>query len=150
MGIDEHQPRADAFYVGSLLGLRAVSFCVENMEQAFKSIKLELGQASDAADDLEARHVIADEVMNLGQQSYAVMEEVVAPLFDEWDGQLFPDIRQHLYLHSGFGLPVAYLFMRIGMNEEAEKERDLAAMQQTLDNPESINWDDLDKLLEDQ
>lgn len=142
LGMDASKPAAKAFRVGGLIGLRVTAACVDDIDVAFSRIALIPSVVGpDDADKLHIRQVFAKEIIDVGDEAYAAVEDRFLPLFDEWEDQLVPDVRHQRFLRSGFGLPMAYLFARHSLNQAT----DLANMEAQINAAEGdgLDWDAL-------
>lgn len=147
LGIDGKMPATRAFRVGSLLGLRVVSECVDWVDEAFSdgvALMPAISSDDNTEDKLQLRHEFGSAIVQIGQEGYAKVEDTFDPLFDAWEDVLEPQVRYQPYLRSGFGVPIAYLYRRYELNEEVEEaalQIDLEKMAAEAD--AGVNWDDL-------
>jgi hypothetical protein len=120
LGIDRKMPATRAFRVGSLLGLRVVSECVDWVDEAFSDgVALMPAINSEDEDKLQLRHEFGCAIIQMGQEGYAKVKDTFDPLFDDWEDALESQVQYQPYLRSGFGVPILYLYRRYELNQEA-------------------------------
>ncbi len=142
LGMEESKPVAKAFHTGELIGLRVAASCLDDVDAAFSGIGLvPTLEGATNEDKLHTRQLFANEIVNIGDEAFAAVEDTFMPLFDDWEQQLVPDVRHQRMLRTGFGIPMAYLFTRYERNRTA----DLAAMESQISAAaeDGFDWDAL-------
>gem|GEM_PF-6955343 len=137
------KPKLTAAYLkGTGLGLRIVSNCLEDFDQAFGEVEPKVDL--DSILEPEERQRIGRRIHAQGLRAYTNAGEPFEPLLRDWTLDIESDVRTHPHFRSGVGMPLAFLAVIRDFNDrqlQADIEAAYESIAGALARPEEIQWD---------